>query len=137
MNEIRARLGLTFLWRSALPLVVVIVIIQACDKISGANLPVCILNKTRQKLAFLRQWLSTFFMQRPILQPNLTYNSLPKISNQSHEMQLCLHNRKAQCQKMTHDTFMLNKDSFVKLIDMAASLRENRAVYESRNSTTH
>jgi len=32
---------------------------------------------------------------------------------------------------------MLNKDSFVKLMDMAASLRENRAVYESRNSTTH
>ena len=31
---------------------------------------------------------------------------------------------------------MLNKD-LVKLMDMAASLRENRAVYESRNSTTH
>jgi len=112
-------------------------IIKACDKISGANLPLCILSKTRQKLAFLRQWLSTFFMQRPILQPNLTYNSLPKISSQSYEMQLCLHNRKSQCQKITHNTILFNKDSFIKLMGMAASLTENRAVYESRHSTTH
>jgi len=32
---------------------------------------------------------------------------------------------------------MLKKDSFIKLMDMAALLTENRAVYESRHSATH
>jgi len=39
---------------------------------------------------------STFFMQRPILQPNLNNDPLPKISSPAYAMQLCLHNRKSQ-----------------------------------------
>ena len=48
------------------------------------------------KILSLDRWFSTLFMQRPILQPNLTKQPLPKISSQACEMQLCLHNRKSQ-----------------------------------------
>jgi len=61
----------------------------------------------------LEQWFSTFFMQRPILQPNLNQQHLTKISSQAYEMLLCLHKRKSQWLKIAYDITMLNKDSFI------------------------
>ena len=77
---------------------------------------------------YLNQWFSTFFMQRPILQPNFTWRPLPENCSQANEMQLCLHNRKSQWPKITYDIIILNKDLFNKFMHMAASVRETHAV---------
>ena len=77
----------------------------------------------------LAQWFSTFYMQQPILKSNLTNDPLPKISCQAYVMQLCLNNRKSQW-------LMLNKDSFIKFMHLAAPVRGTRVVYKSLHSTT-
>jgi len=87
------------------------------------------------RINVISEWFSTVCMQRPILQPCLTWRPFPKISNQAYEMQLCLQNRKSQWPKNNARYHYGEQDSFIKLMHTAALVRETRAVCKALHST--